>query len=166
MKIFVYLLLWYFCHQIITKALEYLDNRPQKQLEKQIKENEDKDAAIAVLKEELSKQKDELLNHKATMDEQMIKLVVANVQIRKEKNKSISALKLDDEKTKKELRKQRADILKHKAETDVQKREYETLEVVINAIREENRNKNAAIAVLKAEEEKTKQELKKQREEY
>merc|ERR1712096_164547 len=98
--------LWYLGLKIITKASEYIYNRPQKQLE-------DKDAAIAVLKEELSKLKEELLNQKVTMDEeQMKKLVVANAQI----NTSISVMKLDYEKTEKKLRKQKEELNKQKAD--------------------------------------------------
>ena len=124
--------MWYLGLKIITKASEY--NRPQKQLE-------DKDAAIAVLKEELSKLKQELLNQKVTMDEEpMKKLVVANAQI----NTSISVMKLDYEKTEKKLRKQKeelnkhkADMLKQKSEIDEHKRKFEALQISITEIRTE-----------------------------
>ena len=81
----------------------------------------------------------------------------------KDKDAVTKVLKEEITKQREEIRKQKADILKHKVETDVQKRKYETLEVVINAIREENRGKDAAIAVLKAEEEKQKEENSKQK---
>ena len=82
---------FYFHYKNIKKAiLKDFKDRLQKQIEDQTKENEDKDAGIAVLKEELSKQKDELLNQKVTIYAQMSKLVVANAQKRKEKNIHLS----------------------------------------------------------------------------
>ena len=103
----VFLLVWYLCLKIITKALEYHDNRPQKQLENQIKENKDTNAAVSVMKEDFSKQKEEFSKQKE--------------EFRKQKE--------EFRKKKEEFGKQKEEFSKQKTEIDEQKRKFEGLRI-------------------------------------